>query len=56
MGTTRTVTSLLDGQPVESTSAGTLTIADPAHLEEIVSFVEQEGEAKVVSRGRPATL
>ena len=37
MGTTRTVTSLLDGQPVESASAGTLTIADPAHLEEIVA-------------------
>src|SRR5215210_1604185 len=37
METTRTVSSLLDGQPVESASGGTLTIPDPAHLDETVA-------------------
>jgi alpha-ketoglutaric semialdehyde dehydrogenase len=33
----RTVASLLDGQPVDGAPGGTLTISDPAHLDETVA-------------------
>jgi acyl-CoA reductase-like NAD-dependent aldehyde dehydrogenase len=37
MTTTRTVTSLLDGRPVEDAPGGTITIPNPAHLDETVA-------------------
>ena len=37
MSATRTVTSLLDGRPVDGAPGGTLTIANPADLEESVA-------------------
>jgi acyl-CoA reductase-like NAD-dependent aldehyde dehydrogenase len=60
MTTTRAVTSLLDGSPIEGAPGGTVTITNPAHLDETVveaklgdaaTFLEACRRAKAAQRG-----
>jgi alpha-ketoglutaric semialdehyde dehydrogenase len=60
MTSTRTVTSLLDGRPLGNAPGGTLTISNPAHLDETVAearlgdaatFLEACREAKAAQPG-----